>query len=132
VPAALREQFRWEPSRAAFTTDLTPTLYQLLGHTPAAPGDFYGESLAKSPGATLPAPRDRMIASSYGAVYGAVMHGGTQLYVADAVERREVAFAIEAGAGSGRRVDVDAVTRREGTDVIKTSVQSIARAYHFP
>lgn len=131
VPQAMRERYAWDTARAVYTTDLTPTLFRLLGHDPVSPGDFYGESLARDPAAPAVPPRDRMIASSYGSVYGAVMRDGTRMYVADAVERREMQFAIGAGAEAGRRVEVDAATRREGTDVIKTTVESLARAYRY-
>ena len=73
-----------------------------------------------------------MLASSYGSVYGAVMAGGTAMYVADAIERRELQFAIGTGAEPGRRTDVDPATRRDGTAVIKTTVQSLAREYQTP
>lgn len=132
VPAALRDRYAWDTTRAAYTTDLTPTLYQLLGHAPSAPGDFYGESLAREPSSPAVPPRDRMIASSYGSVYGGVLRGGTAMYVADAIERRELQFSIGAGAEPGRRVDVDPATRRDGATVIKTTVQSLARAYQMP
>lgn len=129
VPAAMRRTWQFDPSRVAYTTDLTPTLYRLLGHEPVSPGSFYGESLARD--AAAPAARDRMIASSYGSVYGAVLRGGTMLYVADAIERREMAFSIGEGPLPGRRLDVDSSIRREGIEVIETAVNSIAKAYQF-
>ena len=131
LPHASRDRFDWDVTRPVYTTDLTPTLFRLLGHEPSSPGDFYGESLARTRGAAPVPPRDRMIASSYGAVYGAVMRGGTVMYVADAIERRELQFTIGADAEPGRPVSVDAVTRRKGMDVIKTTVQSLARAYRY-
>jgi arylsulfatase A-like enzyme len=132
LPASLRDRFAWDPARVAFTTDLTPTLYQLLGEAPQSPGDGYGEPLARIPGAPVPPPRDRMIASSYGAVYGAVMQGGTRMYVVDAIERRELAFAFDPGAAPGRAIPADAATRREGTDVITATVRALAGAYKLP
>ena len=132
VPAAMRDQFAWDTTREVYSTDLTPTLFQLLGHPPTPPANFYGESLARDRSAPAAAPRDRMIASSYGSVYGAVLRGGTAIYVADAIERREMQFSIGTGAEPGRRVDVDPATRRDGMAVIKTTVQSLARAYQMP
>ncbi len=131
LPPELRARFEWDTARPSYTTDLTPTLFRLLGHKISSPGDTYGEALARDPGAPPVPPRDRMIASSYGSVYGAVMRGGAVMYVADAIERRELQFTIGSGADAGRRVDVDAATRREATDLIKTSVESLARAYQF-
>lgn len=129
VPAAWRQRWTWDPSRPAYTTDLTPTLYQLLGHEPKPPGDFYGEALARPVNSPAPPPHDRMVASSYGSVYGALLRNGTRLFVANAIERRELAFDIGEGAIPGRDVPVDAGTASEGTGLITTVVQSIARAY---
>jgi hypothetical protein len=131
VPASMRADLQWDTNRAAYTTDLTPTLFRLLGHEPGSPGEMYGESLARTPGSTAGAQRDRMIASSYGAVYGAVMRGGTSIYVADAIERREMQFTIGAGADAGQPVGVDAATRREATRVITTTVTALAGAYRY-
>ena len=131
VPAPLRARFQWDTARPSFTTDLTPTLFRLLGHPLSSPGEVYGEPLAGEPRIAPPPPRDRMIASSYGSVYGAVLRGGSVMYVADAIERWELQFSLGAGPESGRRVDVDAATRREATDIIKTSVESLARAYRY-
>ena len=131
VPPALRARFAWDTARPAYTTDLTPTLFQLLGHPPSSPGEAYGESLARDPAVPRGPSRDRMIAASYGSVYGAVLEGGTVMYVADAIERRELQFTLDGGAAAGRRVTVDAATRREATAVIRTTVESLARAYRY-
>lgn len=131
VPTTLREKWRFDPARAAFTTDLTPTLYRLLGHDLLSPGAFYGESLARDPASPPPPAHDRMLASSYGSVYGAVLRGGTLMYVADAIERREMAFTMGAGASPGQRIDVDPAMRSEGTEVITSVVELIAKAYQF-
>jgi hypothetical protein len=73
-----------------------------------------------------------MLASSYGAVYGALLRGATQLFVANAIERREQAFDIGAGPGAGNEVPLDAPTRQQGTELIRNTVQSIGKAYGLP
>ncbi|MDQ3070556.1 MAG: hypothetical protein M3R55_12620, partial [Acidobacteriota bacterium] len=115
----------------AFTTDLTPTLFRLLGHDPVPPQPFFGESLAVVPGEVRPAPRDRMLAASYGSVYGALLDGATRLYVADAIQRREMAFTIGDGAVSGSATPVTPAIRRQGGDLIRATVDAIARQYKF-
>ena len=47
----------------AYSTDITPTLYRLLGHDPSQPAPFFGESLAQRPGAPPPARAARMVAA---------------------------------------------------------------------
>jgi arylsulfatase A-like enzyme len=131
VPPALRERYTWDVTRPAFTTDLAPTLYRLLGHEPVAPQPFFGESLAALVGQARPAPRNRMVAASYGSVYGALLNGATQLYVADAIQRREMAFTIGDGAAPGEALAVTPVLRREGGEVIRATVEALARQYQF-
>ena len=131
VPPALRERWSWDLARPAYTTDLTPTLYRLLGHEPVPPQPFFGESLAGVAGQPRPAPHDRMIAASYGSVYGALLDGASQLYVADAIQRREMAFRITDGAVPGVPEAVTPALRREGGEVIRSTVEALARQYRF-
>ena len=48
LPAALRASWAWDEARATYTTDVTPTLYRLLGHEVHAPAPFFGESLGQA------------------------------------------------------------------------------------
>ena len=131
VPATLRDRFTWDVQRPAYTTDLTPTLHRLLGHDPVSPAPFFGESLAALTGVPRPPVRNRMIAASYGSVYGALLDGATRLYVADAIQRREMAFTIGDGAEPGSAIPVTPAIRRDGGDVIRETVEAIARQYQF-
>jgi hypothetical protein len=131
VPPAMRHRFTWDLQRPAFTTDLAPTLFRLLGHAPAPPQPFFGESLAQPPGVARQAPRNRMIAASYGSVYGALLDGATRLYVVDAIQRREMAFEIGEGPVPGTAVPVSDTLRREGGAVIRSTVEGLARQYQF-
>jgi arylsulfatase A-like enzyme len=132
VPPALRSQWSWDEERVAYTTDVTPTLYRLLGHEPHAPAAFFGESLARPAGSAARAPRDRMIAASYGAVYGALLNGGTQYYVFDAIAMRELAFSIDSGPEPGRAIPVTVDIQQRGLDVIRDTVGGISRFYRYP
>jgi arylsulfatase A-like enzyme len=131
VPPAMKDRYAWDLRRAAYTTDLTPTLYRLLGHEPVSPGSFYGASLARRKSGAAPAGRDRMLAASYGSVYGAVLDEGARLYVIDAIERREMLFALGPGPEPATRLPVDPATRRAAGGAIVSTVESIARAYGY-
>jgi hypothetical protein len=132
VPPALQSQWSWDEQRPAFTTDLTPTLYRLLGHEPRAPAEFFGEPLAHAPGVTPAAPFDRMFAASYGAVYGALLDGGRRYYVFDAIAMRELAFSIGTDARPGEPIPVTGEIRQRGLDVIRRTVDGISRFYRYP
>ena len=131
VPPALRSAWAWDESRPAFTTDITPTIYQLLRHEPTAPAPFFGESLARRSGAPAPAAKARMLAASYGAVYGALLDDGKRYYVFDAIAMREMSFEI-GDAPSAREVAVTPDVQQRGLKVIRDAVESIGTFYRFP
>jgi hypothetical protein len=132
VPAALRSQWSWDEDRPAFTTDLTPTLYRLLGHDTRAPAEFFGESLAHPAGVALQPSADRMIAASYGAVYGALLDEGRRYYVFDAIAMRELAFEIGSDAAPGTAIPVTGEMQQRGLAVIRRTVDDISRFYRYP
>jgi glucan phosphoethanolaminetransferase (alkaline phosphatase superfamily) len=132
VPAAMRAQWAWDEQRAAFTTDLTPTLFRLLGHETQPPAEFFGEPLAHPVGAALPASRDRMVAASYGAVYGALLDGGSRYYVFDAIAMREMAFTIGSDAAPGTQIPVTRDIQDRGLAVIRRTVDDISHFYRYP
>ena len=131
VPPALRARWAWDETRATYTTDVTPTLYRLLGHEIDAPAPFFGEPLARPLDAPAAATRDRMVAASYGAVYGALMEGGTRYYVFDAINMREMAFALGGGPEPGAAIPVAPDIQARGMKVIRESVDAIRSFYRF-
>ena len=131
VPPALRSAWSWDERRAAYSTDITPTLYQLLGHEPSQPAPFFGEPLAQRPGAPPPARAARMVAASYGAVYGAVLAGTTRYYVFDAIAMRERAFELS-DSPEYKEEPVTPDTREQGLKVIRETVSAISSFYRFP
>jgi hypothetical protein len=132
LPPALRAGWDWDESRATYTTDLTPTLYRLLGHDVHPPAPFFGESLARPlDGPPAAANRDRMVAASYGAVYGALLDGGTRYYVFDGINMREHAFALGSGAEPGTAVPLTPDLQNRGMKVIRDTVEAIGAFYRF-
>jgi hypothetical protein len=55
-----------------------------------------------------------MVAASYGAVYGALLDGGTRYYVFDAINMRELALALGSGAEPGQPSRSRPASRRGG------------------
>ena len=102
LPARLRATFSAEPAAVAFTSDITPSLYALLGHTPAPPASIFGQPLfhAASDRRAQPRQRVEVVASSYGSVYGALLDDARRLYIIDAVSLREHVYELD---GSGCR-----------------------------
>jgi glucan phosphoethanolaminetransferase (alkaline phosphatase superfamily) len=131
VPPALRSAWAWNETRPTFSTDITPTLYRLLGHEPTRPSSFFGESLALSPGAPAAPRGPRMLAASYGAVYGALLADARSYYVFDAIAMRERAFELGDGPGYEEAL-VTPGTREQGLKVIRETVSAISSFYRFP
>ena len=131
VPPALRSAWAWDEQRPAFSTDITPTLYRMLGHEPTQPASFFGESLAQPPGAAAVPRRPRMLAASYGAVYGALLADAGSYYVFDAIGMRERAFELGDGPGY-KEGPVTPAIRERGMKVIRDTVSGISSFYRFP
>lgn len=130
VPERFRERFVADARAVSLSTDITPTLYGLLGHPPADLGPLYGRSLLV-PRDRNPSPRPEplLIASSYGGVYG-VLHGnGSRMYIADGVNGRD--YAYDLSGASPVRIGVTPANRTDDQGFIRSRVDEIARAYHF-
>jgi hypothetical protein len=83
VPPKMREHLVYDDSRISTLTDITPTLYYLLGHRPIRQNPLYGrpllaetrEELDRYPG------KDLLLASDVRAAYGILTLDGRYFYV---------------------------------------------------
>lgn len=131
LPVALRSTFSATPSAMAFTSDITPSLYALLGHAPARPSVIFGQPLFHT-ASSAPAVRQaaEVVASSYGSVYGALLDDARRLYIIDAVSLREHVYELDASAG-GRAVPVRQEDREAGQRAVRATIDEIARFYAY-
>lgn len=132
VPERLRGQVTADLARVAFSTDIVPTLYALLGHSPRDLGPLFGSPLFV-PRNFEPMPRRRqsfLIASSYAATYAALRRNGRSLYIADLVNGREYAYA-SATTALDTRVRVTDDLRRVSQRLIREQIGALADLYHF-
>jgi arylsulfatase A-like enzyme len=132
LPPALAAQFTADVSRVSVSTDVTPTLYALLGYRPADLGPLFGASLLNPAhaDASLPRTAATLLASSYGAVYGVLSENGQSLYIADAINEREYAYEIHDGL-LGTRVGIGDTDRVRNRQLIREEIGQLAAAYHF-
>ena len=132
LPARLRGEFRADSRAVAFTSDLTPTVYRLLGHEPARPASFFGEPLYRRAGDPPRArPEADVVASSYGSVYGALLDDARRLYIIDGVSFREYEYELD-GTGAGRVLDVRSADRAAAQRAIRATVGEIATFFKYP
>lgn len=130
LPEKLRANLVWDSRAAAFSTDITPSLYYLLGHRPIVKNDLFGKPLFTA------TEREQheyqrescVIASSYGAVYGVLSGNGRWLFLADAVRNRDYFYDL-ADEGRGSSNNFTASKRTEQQELIREYIGSINQFY---
>jgi hypothetical protein len=114
----------------AFTTDVTPTLYKLLGYEPRDREPLFGMTLISPDPNAVAKRRQRryLVASSYGPVYGLVSNNGQELYIVDGVNTAEHRYEFD-GTLSGRATTISESERASASSAIREQVLEIARFY---
>lgn len=132
LPRWIASEVTTDLGRLAFTSDVTPSLYALLGDTPASLGPLYGEPLFVPRGQSLSDRRQAayLVASSYGAVYGILRHNGRSMYIADAISGRDYAFDLGDGRVS-RPLGVTDALREANWTLIRDQIGALAAQYHY-
>ena len=82
LPSKMREHLVYDDTRLSTLTDITPTLYYLLGHRPVVQNALYGRPLFTETKQELDRypRRDLLLASDVRAVYGILTADGRYLY----------------------------------------------------
>jgi hypothetical protein len=116
----------------AFLTDITPSLYYLLGHKPIEKKEVFGRPLftVAAEEATPYIRSSYLLASSYAPVYGVLSDGGHSLYVVDGVEYKD---ALYEWSDKGR-ISVSSVSsdvRAQKRQQIRDFVNDINHFFNF-
>jgi hypothetical protein len=119
-----------DPDTVAFTTDITPTLYKLLGHDPREREPMFGMPLIDTNARAIARRRSEryLVASSYGPVYGLVWENGEDLYLVDSVNTAEFRYDLRQGM-TGRATMVTNSERETAARAIREQVLEISRFY---
>jgi hypothetical protein len=83
-----------------------------------------------SSGPDQPKPRDYLVASSYGAVYGVLNAQGNQLYIADAVNYRNYLYDLSRQS-SGDSIPVPDSVRERNERIIREQISAIGKFYGY-
>jgi hypothetical protein len=131
IPARLRERYTADVDAASYSTDITPSLYALLGYPAPAPEWPLGRSLFVPPGTDTSWRRHEpaLLVSSYGPVYGVLRDNGQSLYIADGVNVRDYAYDLH--GLKPLRVGVTSSLRADSRAFISDRVRTLASLYHF-
>lgn len=129
LPAELRRNVSCDPTAVSFSTDITPSLYRLLGHAPIVRTPMFGRPLFTS---TENERRQYvresyLVTSSYGAVYGILKDNGRWLYIADSVNRKDYLFDLKKPRVSS--APVNDRTRTAYESLIRDQVMTINRFF---
>jgi hypothetical protein len=131
LPAGMQRGLTSDLKAVAFTTDITPTLYYLLGRRPIARNPMFGRPLIttteKEHNNYL--QKSYLVASSYGPVYGILSEEGRSLFIADAVNRTSYFFNL-ADDPKATRNKLTAPIQSENEKLIREMVESINQFYN--
>lgn len=132
LPSALQQNLFYDTQRLAFSTDITPSLYYLLGHRPVARNELFGRPLftetAEEQSAYL--QESYLVASSYDAVYGILSDNGRSLFIVDVNKKKSYFYDMSVSYAGVRRSLSDEV-RTDEEQRILSSVEAINRFYRF-
>jgi arylsulfatase A-like enzyme len=131
LPKDLRAGVSCDPAAVAFSTDITPTLYYLLGHRPIRKNAVFGSPLfAKTPAERIrDSQASYLLASSYAAVYGILSNNGRRLYLADGVNYQHFLFDLDGASTQSRPVNPS--IEQEQDALIRKGILDINGFYRF-
>jgi hypothetical protein len=130
LPSWLKATVRTDLDAVVFTTDITPSLYALLGYHPQDLGPLFGRSFFTPRDGDSSERRRQswLVASSYGAVYGIVSRNGRRMDVVDTVDAAE--YSLDLGAGHRRRT-VTPLMMAQTRRAIAEQLRELATLYHY-
>jgi membrane-anchored protein YejM (alkaline phosphatase superfamily) len=131
IPARLRTAFTADLDAMSLSTDITPSLYALLGYPAQGQAWMFGRSLFVPPGTDVSWRRREpaIVASSYGPVYGVLRDNGRSLYIADGVNTRD--YAYDLSELKPVRIGVTPDMRTAGRALSHSRLDELASLYGF-
>lgn len=132
LPPKLRERMVYDSKTVAFSTDITPSLYYLLGHRPIVKNSLFGKPLfTLTEQERNEYARDSyVLTSSYGAVYGVLSENGRWLYLADAVRDKDYSYDLKGDNGAGPSHFTSAI-RTHQQEIIRQYIVSLNQYYNL-
>jgi arylsulfatase A-like enzyme len=121
LPPKMREHMVYDDTRLSTLTDITPTLYYLLGHRPIAQNPLYGRPLFAETKQELDRyPRkDILFASDVRAVYGILTADGRYLYTTYDSPAQSYLFDLAADPNAEHNILTAPVKQRYDEEIIE-------------
>lgn len=132
LPPRMRAGLVFDENRMAALTDLTPTLYYLLGHRPIRQNGLYGRPLFAETKEELERYRhgDIFLASDLHAVYGILTADGRYLYTTYDSPARSYLFDLKADPNAQHDILTPALKQRYDEEIIE-HLQTIGDFYGY-
>jgi len=132
LPPSMRVRFVYDDTRLATLTDLTPTLYYLLGHRPIRQNPLYGRPLlAETMGELALYPQhDLLLASDVRAVYGILTADERYLYTTYDSPAQSYLFDLAADPNAEHNVLTPALKQRYDEEIIQ-DLQMVGDYYGY-
>jgi len=120
LPPKMREHLVYDDTRLSTLTDITPTLYYLLGHRPIVQNALYGRPLFAETRQELDRyPRqDLLLASDVRAVYGILTADGRYLYTTYDSPAQSYLFDLAADPNAEHDILTPALKQRYDEEII--------------
>jgi len=132
LPPRLRKNMVWDTRQIAFSLDITPSLYYLLGQHPTVNRELFGRPLftqtAEEQSAYLRS--QYLIVSSYAPVYGLLAKSGKSFFIVDAVNRRNYFYDLAVDP-EGLHSHLTPLIRDDGETEVRRQIGLIQNLYHF-
>jgi len=130
LPSRMQGRLKWDTKSVAFTKDITPSLYYLLGHRPIVANRIFGKPLFVESDEEQQKyfQESYVIASSYGAAYGVLSGEGRWLFVADAVKDKDYFFDLQSPS-NGNLDHFTPAVRARNQELIRELIGAVNELY---
>jgi hypothetical protein len=132
LPPQMQQQFVWDASDVAFNTDITPSLFYLLGHHPTRNNELFGRPLFTQTHeeASAYGRPQYLLVSSYAPVYATLSGDARSLFIVDAVNSKNYYFdLVKDPTGSQSHVTIP--IQKENEALIRHEVGLIDDLYNW-
>jgi arylsulfatase A-like enzyme len=121
LPAQMREHLVYDDTRLSTLTDITPTLYYLLGHRPVVQNPAYGRPLFAESKQELDRyqAHDLLLASDVRAVYGIMTADGRYLYTTYDAPAQSYLFDLVADPDAEHNILTAPLKQRYDEEIIE-------------
>jgi hypothetical protein len=132
VPPHLLKGKVWSTKEVAFSADITPSLYYLLGHRPIVNNHIFGRPLftETQKEQTDYLEENYLIGSSYGVVYGILSRKGRSLFISDVSNGSDMFYNIEDDPKCERNQVTENI-KAKNRELIYTYVSEINKFFNY-